>query len=256
MKKGIYILPSLFTLGNLACGFASIIFSIEGDFTKAAWLILIAGVFDLFDGRIARMTNTTSQFGVEFDSLADMVSSGVAPAVMIYNLALYTRPTWGLIISLIFVVAGALRLARFNSTINDTNQNYFQGLPLPAAAGVLASFVMVYGLFEREVTKKTIPIIMHEMPFLYKMIPLLVLLLSYLMVSNIKYSSLKKIKLGRPKTFHNLIMIFIVIILIWRFPENMLMIVFSGYLLSGLIGLLLRIIKFQNIREKMFKKKS
>jgi CDP-diacylglycerol---serine O-phosphatidyltransferase len=255
MKKGIYILPSLFTLGNLACGFASIIFSIEGDFTKAAWLILIAGVFDLFDGRIARMTNTTSQFGVEFDSLADIVASGVAPAIMIYNLALYTRPTWGLIISLMFVVAGALRLARFNSSITTTDQNYFQGLPLPAAAGVLASFVIVYGLFEREVTKKTIPIIMKEMPFLYKMIPLVVILLSYLMVSNIRYSSLKKFKLVRPKTFHNIVLIFIAVFLIWRYPENMMLIIFSAYLLSGLVGLLLRVTKISNIKEKILNKK-
>ncbi|MFC1512659.1 CDP-diacylglycerol--serine O-phosphatidyltransferase [bacterium] len=247
MKKSVYVLPSLFTLGNLSAGFFSIIFSFEHAFTKAAWAILIAGAFDFLDGKVARMTKTTSQFGVEFDSIADIVSSGVAPAVMIYILSLHRYPTWGKIICLVYLVAGALRLARFNTNKIVEDPRYFRGLPLPAAAGVLASFVIVYNMFEREITRKAIPILMNKMPLFYEMIPLGILLLSYLMISNIRYSSFKGVRLIRPKTIQNLIMIFVALLLIWRFPENMILIVFSAYLLSGILGLLLRFLKIRKI---------
>lgn len=247
MKKGIYIIPSLFTLGNLASGFLSIIFSMEGDFSKAAWAILIAGLFDVFDGKIARMTNTTSQFGIEFDSLADMVSSGVAPAIMMYNLVLYKYETWGIILSLVFVVAGALRLARFNSSSDVEDAQYFRGFPLPAGAGVLASFVIVYSMFENEVTRKTIPLIMKRLPFVYNIIPIVILLLSYLMVSNIRYTSLKSFNLSKPKSMHTLVMIFIAIFLMWRYPENMILIIFAMYLFSGLGQIVWRFFRLGNV---------
>lgn len=241
MKKGIYILPSLFTLGNLSAGFLAVLFAFEERFIAAAYAILIAGILDAFDGRIARMTKTTSQFGKELDSLADIVSFGIAPAVMMYMLALYHRPIWGKALCVMFVVCGALRLARFNVNTEKDDGYYFKGLPIPAAAGILAAFVLVYSMFEQDITRKTIPMLMNRMPIFYRMIPLAMILLSYLMVSTVRYSSFKGFKLSRPKTLRQLMMICIAILLIWRYPENMILIIFSVYLLSGLLGFMWRL---------------
>ncbi|MFH1715330.1 MAG: CDP-diacylglycerol--serine O-phosphatidyltransferase [Elusimicrobiota bacterium] len=242
LKKGIYILPSLFTLGNLCAGYISLIASLHNDFIRAAWAIFIASIFDMLDGRIARMTKTTSRFGVEFDSLADIVSFGLAPAVMIYQMVLFKYSKWGVILSFIFVMAGALRLARFNTKAGvDIPQSFFYGLPIPVAGNILAAFVLVYSVCEQEVPKKAFPFIVKCMPFFYKMMPMLVILLAYLMVSNIRYSSFKSLKLERRKPMKYLILISIAIVMIWRYPENMIFIILALYLLSGALDLLRRL---------------
>jgi CDP-diacylglycerol---serine O-phosphatidyltransferase len=258
MKKGIYILPSLFTLGNLVMGFLSIISSLGGNFSKAAWMIIIAGIFDLLDGRVARMTNTVSKFGVELDSLCDIVSFGVAPAFLIYNVVLFKYGKFGIVISLFFVIAVALRLARFNANTLDGKEDSrcFKGLPCPAAAYILASFVLIDILIDNNITKKIIPLIMNKFYIFANLIPLVVILISYAMVSDITYMSLKNLKLGRAKTFRTIVLICIGGILVWRFPENMLFIVFLLYFLSGLIDLFKKMKKVSEIfRDKHMKKR-
>lgn len=248
-KKGIYILPSLFTLANLAMGFLSIIMTIKGDFGKAAWYILFAGVFDILDGRIARMTNTTSQFGAELDSLSDMVSFGLAPAILIYEFILFKHTEWGVVICLLYVIAAALRLARFNTALADDEdtQSFFKGLPSPAAAGILTTFVLI------NLTTKNIPIISEYFHLIFKIWPIIVLLVAYAMVSNINYFTLKKFKLSKPKTLRFMLLVGIGGLLIWRFPENMLFIIFSLYFLSGMVDLLKKLNRATVIFKKLRK---
>src|SRR5690349_17200838 len=144
LRRGVYLIPSLFTAGNLMCGFFSIIATFRGDYVNAALLILLANVFDGIDGYAARLTRTTSQFGVEFDSLADVVSFGVAPAVLVYLWALVPWETWGWLAACTYVVCGALRLSRFNVQSAGPAKGYFLGLPIPAAAEMIASIVLMY----------------------------------------------------------------------------------------------------------------
>ncbi len=179
-KKGVYLIPSLFTAGNLMCGFFSIIATFRGDYVNAALLILLANVFDGIDGYAARLTQTTTQFGVEFDSLADVVSFGVAPAILVYFWALVPWQNWGWLAASTYVVCGALRLSRFNVQAQGASKKYFVGLPIPAAAQMITSSVILYyylggaGAPNRHLT------------FL-----LVIYGLAALMVSNVPYFSLK-----------------------------------------------------------------
>jgi len=191
----------------------------------------------MVDGRVARWTKTTSRFGVEIDSLADLVSFGVAPAILIFQVVLHSLNTPGMVIALFFVLAGALRLARFNvKTLDDVSVQHFVGLPIPAAAGMLASFVLSYQLFETggEITAKTIPILMKKMPFFFKSIPPTMVLISILMISNVPYNSFKKMKLSRPKSLQLLIFIILCFLLIMAYPQNTIFIIFLLYLLTGI----------------------
>ncbi len=255
LKKGIYVLPSMFTLGNLAMGFLSIISASTGHYTPAAWFIVSAGVFDALDGRIARLTKTTSNFGVELDSLCDIVSFGIAPGFLIYKFVLFKYGKWGIIISLLYVIAAALRLARFNSmTLKDEEDKYFfKGLPTPAAANIITSFVLIDNLIDNNITKKIIPLIMKKFYVLYNLLPLLILLVAYAMVSNISYMSLKNLKLGKAKTFREIILLCIGIALIFRYPENMLFIIFLLYFLSGILDIFKKISKMSQKIKKIKK---
>lgn len=242
--RGIYLLPSLFTAGNLSAGFLSVIFSINGGYTQAAWAIMIAILFDIADGRIARWTNTTSSFGVEFDSLADLLSFGVAPAILMYQMMLHSLHRVGIMIALFYVLAGALRLARFNvKSMHDEPSSEFTGLPIPAAAGMLASFALSYELFvtgQEGFVRRYIPIVMDKMPFFMKMIPLFMVLTAFLMISTVPYIALKKFKMDRPKSLQVVTLILIAIFLIITYPQNTIFIMFLGYLLSGIAGYLWR----------------
>ncbi len=236
LKRGIYVLPSLFTTLNLAAGFLCVIWSIDNNFTPAAWAIIFAILSDVVDGRIARWTKTTSRFGVEYDSLADLISFGMAPAILIYQVVLHTMNKPGIAIALFFVVAAAMRLARFNVKTQDGESTpHFVGLPSPAAAGIIASFVLSYQLFVMDgITAKTIPLLMNKMPFFFKMIAPTVMLLSFLMISNVPYIHFKKFKLSRPKSFQLLIFIVIGAVLVVTYPQNTIFILFLIYLLSGI----------------------
>jgi len=239
LKKGIFIIPSLFTCGNMSFGMLSIFSSIDGFFIPAAWFLIGALACDIIDGRIARMTKTTSDFGMQLDSLSDLISFGAAPAVMMYMLVLNTMGKIGIAIAVLYVLCCALRLARFNvlSTSGDVHK-HFTGLPTPASAGVIISFVLSYQLLipdEFSLNFKTIPALMELMPTFFKIIPVVIVVLSFLMVSNVPYMSFKKLKLTKIRTIELLALLIVLIILIVIFPQNTIFIIFTVYAISGLL---------------------
>ncbi|OGR90563.1 MAG: CDP-diacylglycerol--serine O-phosphatidyltransferase [Elusimicrobia bacterium RIFCSPLOWO2_01_FULL_59_12] len=237
MKKGIYVIPSLLTLANLAAGVMAILFAANGRYSAAAWAIIFGICMDMMDGRIARWMGATSQFGLELDSLADVITFGVAPGILMYQFALVGHGRPGYMIAIFFAMASALRLARFNLRAQQSAEptTYFVGLPVPAAAGILASFVLSYELFgSAAVTVKTIPMLMMQMPLFFQMIPLTMLILSFLMISQVHYGDFKKLKLGRPKSLQSLSVIAAGLLLVFTYPQNTIFIVFSLYVLSGL----------------------
>jgi len=220
-KRGIYLLPNLFTTTNLFFGFYSILASMQGDLSQAALVIMIAMILDGLDGRIARMTNTMSKFGAEYDSLADLVTFGVAPAILAHSWALYAYGKWGWLVAFLFVVCGALRLARFNIQIGIIESKVFNGLPIPAAASVVATGVLLYyylggaGKF-------------HDLSIL-----LAIAGLALLMVSNVKYYSFKDLNFFSRKPFMSFVLIVLIMIIIVAEPQITFFIFSLGYGLSG-----------------------
>ncbi|MFH1784161.1 MAG: CDP-diacylglycerol--serine O-phosphatidyltransferase [bacterium] len=245
LRRGIYILPNLFTLGNLGAGFFSIMNSFSSNFVAAGWAILVAVVFDILDGQTARLTKTTSKFGIEFDSLADVISFGVAPAVLMYSLVLHRYGKVGMLVAFLFVVGGALRLAKFNVKAGEGNITYYSGLPIPAAGGILATFVVVYSMWAQETSTRTIPVIMKNVPLLYKFLPLTILILSYLMISNLRYASFKVMRLDKRKSLRVFVLIIVVSVIVWMYPENMILIILAAYILSGILDLFWRVYQLQ-----------
>jgi CDP-diacylglycerol--serine O-phosphatidyltransferase len=239
LRKGVYILPSLITCGNMSFGILSMVSSINGNFIQAAWLLVGALACDIVDGRVARLTHTTSDFGVQLDSLSDLISFGVAPAIMMYMLVLNTMPKIGIAIAVLFILCSALRLARFNVLAQKgVTYKTFMGLPTPASAGVLVSFVLSYELLgpkEYALNVKTIPVLMNIMPTFFRAMPIVMVLLSFLMVSNVPYLSFKKITLTRLKTIQLLVLTIVLVLLILVYPQNIFFIIFSVYALSGLV---------------------
>lgn len=225
MRRGAYLLPSLFTLGNLFCGYACVVFALRGDFDRAASLIGIAVVLDMLDGRVARMTGTSSAFGVEFDSLADVVSFGLAPAILTFAWGLHGFGQAGWAAGFIFVAAAAIRLARFNIQTNapSADKRFFVGMPSPAAAGVLAATV-----FWR-------PEFLVEWPVNLLALPM-VLVPAFLMVSTVRYRSFKSFDLGTRRSYRGLLLVALVFAAIATHPQITLLVVAYGYLASGLIG--------------------
>lgn len=227
MKKGIYFVPGLFTLGNAGLGFYSVIASIDRNFNTSAWAILLAVILDVFDGRIARLTRSTSKFGLEFDSLADSISFGVAPSILMYQMVLRDIRR-GILIAFLFLIAGVLRLARFNVKSAEKDIVYFDGLPIPVAGGMLASFVVS-------------PFWARDIQLFLALIPLITIVLSFLMISNIKYPNLKKIRLTRRQPLKTLIIVLVALV-IWFFSSRIISIIFFVYFvaftLSGIFNAL------------------
>jgi len=246
LKKGIYVIPSLFTCGNMSFGILSIFSSINGNFIMAAWFLIGALACDIVDGRIARLTKTTSEFGMQLDSLSDLVSFGTAPAIMMYMLVLNNMGKIGASIAVLFVLCSALRLARYN-TLSKSGEihKHFVGLPTPASAGVIISFVLSYELLgpaEYSLNFKTIPVLMEIIPAFFNAMPIVIVILSFLMVSNIPYWSFKNIKLTRVRTIELLAVVIVLIILIVVYPQNIIFIIFSVYAVSGILFYLTGII--------------
>jgi CDP-diacylglycerol--serine O-phosphatidyltransferase len=241
VKKGIYFIPGLFTLGNAGLGFYSIISSVERNFTSSAWAILLAVILDVFDGRIARLTKSTSRFGLEFDSLADLISFGLAPSILMYQVVLRDIG-WGVLVAFLFVIAGVLRLARFNVRVMEKDIAYFDGLCIPVAGGMLASFYVL-------------PFWAKETQLFFSVIPLIMIFLSFLMVSKIKYINLKKVRLTKRQPFKILI-IMVVALVIWFFSTEMISIIFLVYFLSyTLSGILNALWKFYRLRLEWVKQR-
>ncbi|MBI2609415.1 MAG: CDP-diacylglycerol--serine O-phosphatidyltransferase [Deltaproteobacteria bacterium] len=226
----IYILPNLFTSGNLFCGFFSVIASLKGDFKKAALALFIASVFDFLDGRVARMTKTYSRFGEEYDSLADVISFGVAPAVMMYLWALKPYGRIGWLAAFLFLACGALRLARFNVQAQSIEKRHFQGLPIPMAAGVIASSVLLFVDYFSEGTKN---IYMLSITFV----------LAFLMVSEIRYRSFKDFDLKDTRSFGLLVGVVLLLIIFAIHPELALFTLFTTYTASGVVLHLVKVYK-------------
>lgn len=225
-RRGIYILPNIFTSFNIFCGFYAIISSIEGKFIPAAVSIIIAVLFDAFDGKIARATNTTSKFGVEYDSLADLISFGLAPGLLIYLWALKPLGRIGWLAALLFLICGALRLARFNTQAGTSSNEYFVGLPIPAGAGMNATIVLFcykYG-FENSVNSVFIFVVLN--------------ILSFLMVSTIKYNSFKKPELFKRMNFNVLVATLLILIFIAAEPSSALFLIGFLYVIGGPISTL------------------
>lgn len=224
LSKGIILLPNLCTTGSLFCGFYSIIKSLNGDFYYAAWAIFFAGFFDLVDGRIARMTKTQSDFGVEYDSLSDLASFGLAPAILLYTWSLFHFGRLGWVAAFLYFACGALRLARFNVQIDSVEKRSFQGLPIPSAAGVVAGLVLLFqALYESGRIKSHLAL---AVPFV----------LGPLMVSNIRYRSFKDFDLRNRQSFYLLVLLVAAITVVALQPDIMPFFVLTAYALSGPIG--------------------
>lgn len=228
-RNGVYILPNLFTTGGLFCGFYAIIATLREDYLIAAIAVLVAQVFDALDGRIARLTHTSSSFGVQYDSLSDLIAFGVAPGVLAYRWALEPWGAWGWLAAALYVTCGALRLARFNVQVDVVDKNNFVGLPIPAAAAVVAATILLYYFLGGEgATNKHLTLL------------LLIYALAGLMVSTIPYYSFKGLKLRHRQPFWLLLVGIIVIQLTIAAPQIMLFSLFSLYTLSGPVRLLFK----------------
>ncbi len=223
-RKAIYVLPNLFTTASLFMGFYSMVASLEGRFVEAALAILASLVFDGLDGKVARATGTTSRFGVEYDSLADLVAFGVAPAVLMYRWALEPFGRLGWLAAFLYVACGALRLARFNVQVEDVGTKHFVGLPIPAAASMLSTTVLLAGELG------------YKQPVDFWPLVALVFALSFLMVSNVHYLSFKELGLARLKSFNWLVALTLFFVLVAVQPQVMGFALLALYVLLGPLG--------------------
>ena len=225
-KRGIYLLPSIITTFALFAGFYSIIASVNGDFTLAAISIMVAMLWDTLDGRVARLTNTQSAFGAEYDSLSDLVSFGLAPALLVYEWSLSDLGRMGWLAAFIYLACAALRLARFNTQVGNDNKRYFQGLPCPASAGVIASMIWLkfwnFEYFDFGVVSLS-----------YYIGVSITILCGLLMVSNLRYFSFKEFNSTDKASFRFLLLTVLSFILLLYKPNIVLFTGFFLYMLSG-----------------------
>jgi CDP-diacylglycerol--serine O-phosphatidyltransferase len=223
MRKGIYILPNTLTLCGMFMGFYSILASLKGLYVDASWAIIIAMVFDGLDGWVARLTHSTTRFGIELDSLSDLVAFGVAPAVMLFkwNLASYGRIGWSA--AFLFMACGALRLARYNVQMGSAESKSFTGMPIPGAATIVATMVIFYYEIWETVPAKNIYIL------------LLTFILAVLMVSTLRFHGAKEIDFSKRKPFWILVAIVVAFALIVMHPPIALFIFAMIYLIGGII---------------------
>jgi CDP-diacylglycerol---serine O-phosphatidyltransferase len=241
IRRGIYILPNLITAGSLFSGFYSMVATLNGNYSTAAIWIFIAAICDGLDGKVARMTNTTSQFGVEFDSLADLVAFGVTPGLMMYAWALKPFGRLGWLAAFLFVVCGALRLARFNVQVATVESKRFVGLPIPAAASMVASTVLLFNHFGWPSSYKRLAIIG------------LIYLLAFLMVSSVKYYSFKDPELIKRQPFGFLVLAVVLLIIIAAEPAIMVFTLMLCYILSGPIGFLVSLPRRRRLEKAVHK---
>ncbi len=219
MHRGVYILPSLFTTMGLFAGFYSLIAAVQGRFELAAWTIVAAAVFDMLDGRVARLLNAETDFGAEYDSLCDMLSFGIAPAVLIYMWALNPLGKPGWLAAFLIAAGAALRLARFNVQLDVQDKRYFCGLPTPASALLIATAVLFYS-----------SIAAHPSPWLWWLIAIA---LAWLMVSNIRFISGKDLDLRERKPFTVILLMIVALTVIMIDHERILFTLFMAYCLHG-----------------------
>ncbi len=225
LRRGMYLIPSLLTVGNIFCGYVSIVQAATGELERAAILILVASLLDALDGRVARMTGTSSEFGVQLDSIADVVSFGVAPAVLAFCWSLSSFGRVGWTVSFLYVMCGALRLARFNIQTAHLDRRWFVGMPIPAAACVIAATIFAHPA----------PPDPEQDPLIGGMLLLLLLLVSLLMVSRLRYRTFKDFDLRSRRSYKYLLIPAALLAAVALAPQVMLMLACFAYLLSGLL---------------------
>lgn len=219
-----FLLPSLITVGNMFCGYAAIMYAMQGKLVLAAPFIGVAIVLDLLDGRIARMTGTASEFGLQLDSLADVISFGVAPAILAFSWGLSELGRWGWAAGFVYVTAAAMRLARFNiQTTTQVDKRYFIGMPSPPAAGVIAATVFAFP---------------HELSGLLQLLAAVTVVVvpAILMVSTIRFRSFKTLNFGYQRSYLPIFFFAVFVVLIATEPQWTLLVLAYTYLLSAFIG--------------------
>ncbi|CAM4454678.1 MAG: hypothetical protein LEGION0398_MBIBDBAK_00047 [Legionellaceae bacterium] len=244
-RRGIYLLPNLFTTAGLFAGFYAIVAAMKGMFDIAAIAVFIAMIADSLDGRVARLTNTQTAFGAEYDSLSDIVSFGIAPALIMYNWTLYHLGKFGWLAVFLYTAAGALRLARFNTQVGIADKNYFQGLPIPAAAAIISGFVWVghqYG---------TTPSI-----FANSIIACFTVIVAGLMVSTIRYYSFKDFNLKNKVPFIAILIVILIFVAISIDPPEVLFLLFFFYGISGIFYTVISRQKLRRAKKKLMIEKS
>lgn len=222
-KKGVYLLPNTLTLCGMFCGFFAIMSSINDNFVYAAWAIILANIFDGLDGWIARLTNTSTRFGVELDSLSDLVAFGVAPSVMMYKWALMPFGRLGWAAAFLFVACGALRLARFNVQTGSTGSKAFKGMPIPGAASIISSVVIFYYVY------------WDGIPGKHVIYPVFTIFLALLMVSTLRYHGLKEVDFKEKKPFWMLIVFVMILFVMLIHPSTAIFVFAMAYLIWGII---------------------
>lgn len=236
-RRGIYLLPNLFTTAGLFAGFYAIVSAIRGDFEASAIAIFVAMVMDGLDGRIARMTNTQSDFGAEYDSLSDMIAFGLAPALVMFQWSLLDMGKFGWMIAFIYTACAALRLARFNTQVGVADKRYFQGLPSPAAAACLAGWVWL-GTTEH-----------YSEAIIANVGVALTFVCGLLMVSSMRYHSFKELDLKGKVPFVVMLVVVLIVALIANNPPWVLFFGFFTYALSGPVVTLIKLRKHRSGRS-------
>jgi len=219
-RRGIYVLPTLFTVGNLFCGFASLVHASTGNIELASVFILVGAVLDALDGRIARLTRSTSAFGIEFDSMADVVSFGLAPAFLMFHWELRSMGRIGWLVTFLYVVCAATRLARFNIRAARNDKRYFAGLPSPAAGCVLASAAFAFPHAPAA-------------PWLVTSVAGFVFAVAALMLSRVRYRSFKDFDLRNRRSYVYVLPMAAVLVLVAVFPTAVFLLLTIGYVVSG-----------------------
>ncbi len=225
--RGIYLLPNFLTTISLLSGFYAIVSTLDRRFYYAAVAIFVSCLFDMLDGRVARLTHSTSRFGVEYDSLSDVIAFGVAPGILVYIWALRSYGNFGWLAAFLFVACGAVRLARFNVQVETVQKKSFLGLPIPAAAGAIAASVLFYKWLGYPGTFKSLN------PFISALVPFLVYALAFLMVSNVRYYSFKDMAFFKSKPFGSTLIAILFLIIILSQPALTLFVGTIGYAISG-----------------------
>lgn len=246
LRKGVYVLPNLITSGSLFAGFYSIVQTHFGRYEHAAFAIIAGVVLDGLDGRVARMTHTTTRFGVEYDSLADLVSFGVAPAFLVYGWALSPFDRWGWLAAFLFLVCGALRLARFNVQVNTVEKGKFNGLPIPAAATFVASCILFITYLQhieiesggsRSDILGWLSGVSAAMDAYRPFVVLLAIyILAFLMVSTVKFNSFKDLDPFLKRPFNTLVVFIFGTLLLFSEPQIMIFFAITAYIISGPVG--------------------
>lgn len=243
IKRGVYLLPNLCTTANLFCGFFSVVATLQMKFVEAALAILAGGIFDFLDGRVARLAHAESEFGIEYDSLVDLASFGLAPGILIYYWSLSGYHRMGWLVAFMYFACGALRLARFNVQIDNVEKNFFQGLPIPSAAYMVATAVILHDfLYDGMLPQRSVLVLA------------MVAVLSLLMVSTIRYRSFKHVDLHNRWPFFSLVIVVGIIFVIGSQPQITMFTLVLAYVLSGVLEELVTLHKsralLQRIKER------